>query len=66
MRVPLPFAVERDKVGWPHEGEIGQIVEQCREGKILLSIPPISPLAAATMLATIGHLAGQSYSQEGV
>jgi transposase len=39
------------------EGEICQIVEQCREGKILLSIPPISPLAAATMLATIGHIA---------
>jgi transposase len=39
------------------EGEICQIVEQCREGKILLSIPPISPLAAASMLATIGHIA---------
>src|SRR6266700_4567907 len=39
------------------EVEICQIVEQCREGKILLSIPPISPLAAATMLATIGHIA---------
>ena len=39
------------------EGEICQIVEQCREGKILLSIPPMSPLAAATMLAGIGHIA---------
>jgi transposase len=39
------------------EEEICQIVEQCREGKILLSIPPISPLAAATMLAGIGHIA---------
>ena len=39
------------------EGAICQIVEQCREGKILLSIPPISPLAAATILATIGHIA---------
>ncbi len=38
------------------EGEICQIVEQCREGKILLSIPPISLLAAATILATIGHI----------
>jgi transposase len=39
------------------EAEICQIVEQCREGKILLSIPPISPLAAASMIATIGHIA---------
>jgi transposase len=39
------------------EGEICQIVEQCREGKILLSIPPMSPLAAATILAGIGHIA---------
>ena len=39
------------------EGEICQIVEQCREGNILLSIPPVSPLAAATILATIGHIA---------
>lgn len=39
------------------EGEICQIVEQCREGKILLSIPPVSPLAAAAMLAGIGHIA---------
>jgi transposase len=39
------------------EEEICQIVEQCREGKILLSIPPMSPLASATMLAGIGHIA---------
>lgn len=39
------------------EGEICQIVEECREGKILLSIPPISPLDAATILATVGHIA---------
>lgn len=39
------------------EGEIFQIVQTCREGKILLSIPPISPLAAATILAGIGHIA---------
>jgi transposase len=39
------------------EEVICQIVEQCREGKILLSIPPIGPLAAATILATIGHIA---------
>jgi hypothetical protein len=36
---------------------IYRIVEQCREGKILLSIPPVTPLAAATILATIGHIA---------
>jgi Transposase IS116/IS110/IS902 family len=39
------------------EGGLCQIVEQCREGKILLSIPPMNPLAAATMLAGIGHIA---------
>jgi hypothetical protein len=39
------------------EGAIWQIVEHCREGKILLSIPPITPLAAATMIASIGHIA---------
>jgi transposase len=39
------------------EEEICQIVEQCREGKILLSVPPMSPLAAATLLAGIGHIA---------
>src|SRR5712692_8381349 len=39
------------------EGEICQIVEHSREGKILLSIPPISPLAAATLIAGIGHIA---------
>lgn len=39
------------------EREICQVVENCREGKILLSIPPISPLAAASILATIGHIA---------
>ena len=39
------------------EEEIYHIVEHCREGKILLSIPPVTPLAAATILATIGHIA---------
>lgn len=39
------------------EEEIYHIVEYCREGKILLSIPPVTPLAAATILATIGHIA---------
>jgi transposase len=37
--------------------EICQIVEHSREGRILLSIPPMSPLFAATILATIGHIA---------
>jgi transposase len=39
------------------EEEICQIVEQCREGRILTSIPPISPLCAATIIATIGSIA---------
>lgn len=38
------------------EGEIGQIVEQSREGQILTSIPPISPLYAAAIIATIGSI----------
>jgi hypothetical protein len=37
--------------------EVTQIVELSREGRILLSIPPISPLHAAAILATIGHIA---------
>jgi transposase len=36
--------------------EIGHIVEQSREGQILLSIPPIGPIQAATLIATIGHI----------
>jgi len=38
------------------EEEISQIVEQSREGQILTSIPPISPLYAAAILATIGSI----------
>jgi hypothetical protein len=38
------------------EGEIGQIVEQRREGQILTSLPPISPLYAASIIATIGSI----------
>jgi transposase len=38
------------------EGEIGQIVEQSREGQMLTSIPPISPLYAASIIATIGSI----------
>jgi transposase len=36
--------------------EIGQIVERSREGQILTSIPPISPLYAASIIATIGSI----------
>ncbi len=38
------------------DAEVGQIVEHSREGQILLSIPPICPLYAAAILATIGHI----------
>jgi hypothetical protein len=38
------------------EGEIAQIVEQSREGQILTSLPPISPLYAASIMATIGSI----------
>ncbi|GHO61111.1 IS110 family transposase [Ktedonobacter sp. SOSP1-52] len=37
--------------------EIAQVVEHSREGQILLSIPPICPMYAAAILATIGHIA---------
>ncbi|MBO0793690.1 MAG: IS110 family transposase [Ktedonobacteraceae bacterium] len=37
--------------------EVAQIVEHSRERQILLSIPPISPMCAAAILATIGHIA---------
>ena len=39
------------------EVEMVQIVEQSREGKILTSIPGIGPMAAATLIATIGNIA---------
>jgi hypothetical protein len=38
------------------EEEINQIVEQSREGQILTSIPPISPLYAAAIIAAIGSI----------
>ena len=37
-------------------GEIGQIIEQSREGQILTSIPPIGPLSAAAIIATLGSI----------
>jgi transposase len=36
---------------------ITDIVQNCREGQILLSIPPIGPVLAATAIATIGNIA---------
>jgi transposase len=42
------------------ESEIGQIVEQSREGQILTSIPPIGPIFAATIMATVGTIANFS------
>lgn len=39
------------------ETEIAQIVEHCREGQILTSIPGIGPLQAACILASIGTIA---------
>ena len=37
--------------------EVCQIALQSREGQILTSIPPISPLFAATLIAVIGSIA---------
>jgi transposase len=39
------------------ETEIALIVQSCREGKILTSIPGIGPQAAATLIAMIGNIA---------
>jgi transposase len=36
---------------------ITDIVQNCREGQILLSIPPTGPVQAATIIATIGNIA---------
>src|SRR6266480_4652976 len=41
-------------------GEIGLLVEQSREGQILTSIPPIGPIFAATIIATVGNIANFS------
>lgn len=38
-------------------GEIGSIVEQSREGKILTSIPPIGTIQAAMIISAIGNIA---------
>ena len=39
------------------ETEMRQVVAHSREGKILTSIPPIGPIQAAAILASIGHIA---------
>lgn len=46
------------------ETEITQIVEHSREGKILTSIPPIGSIQAATIIASIGHIANFSRASE--
>lgn len=46
-----------------HE-EIASIVTNCREEQILLSIPPIGPMQAATIIATIGHIANFEKASE--
>jgi len=38
------------------ESEIMHVVEHSREGQILTSIPPIGPIQAATIIASIGHI----------
>jgi transposase len=38
------------------EERIGEIIAQTREGQILLSIPPVGPMHAAVLLATIGSI----------
>ena len=42
------------------DSEIGLIVEHSREGQILTSIPPIGPIFAATIIATVGNTANFS------
>jgi transposase len=44
--------------------EITDIVTNCREGQIVLSIEPIGPLQAATIIATIGHIDNFSKASE--
>jgi transposase len=38
------------------DAEIGHVVEHSREGQILISIPPIGTIQAATIIAAIGHI----------
>lgn len=38
------------------DAEIGRLTQASREGRILLSIPGIGPIQAATIIAAIGHI----------
>jgi transposase len=40
--------------------EISDVVTHCREGQILLSIPPIGPIQAATTIAMVGNIANKA------
>jgi transposase len=44
--------------------EITDIVTNCREGQILLSMPPIGPIQAATIIATVGNIANFEKASE--
>jgi transposase len=44
--------------------EISDIVKNCREGQILLSMPPIGEVAAATIIATVGNIANFEKASE--
>ncbi len=44
--------------------EFADIVKSCREGQILLSIPPIGPVQAATIIATMGNIANFEKASE--
>lgn len=43
---------------------IADIVKNCREGQILLSMPPIGPVQAATIIATVGTIANFEKASE--
>ena len=44
--------------------EIAAIVKNCREGQILLSMPPTGPVQAATIIATVGNIANFETASE--
>jgi transposase len=44
--------------------EIADIVKNSREGQILLSMPPIGPIQAATIIATVGNIANFGKASE--
>jgi transposase len=44
--------------------QIADIVKTCREGQILLSMPPIGPVQAATIIATVGNIANFEKASE--